>query len=335
MPKLLQNGKEITGASNDAALINYDNSASKLEATNIKDAIDEVAGNIEDVDAKIKDASTSQKGVVQLTSDLTGTSETLAATQKAVNSLNGTIASIPIVNNAGCHNSIYRGKNLGSAFTSTQKSAIANGTFEDLWIGDYWVIDGVAYRIAHFDYWLHSGDPECIKHHIVVVPDENLYRAKMNDTDITTGAYIGSKMYTENLEQAKTIIANAFGSTNILWHIEYLAYSTNATSGPVYELTCDRRHSSVELMNERMVYGADVYHNVEVNGAAPSNYTIDKSQLALFRLDPSRICNRTYWWLRDVTSSDQFANVDKTGGAGRLPSSSTFVGVRPVFGITG
>ena len=60
--------------------------------------------------------------------------------------------------NAGYHNSIYRGKYLGDHVTDEQWEAIQNGTFEGMYIGDYWVINGVNWRIAAFDYWLRTGD---------------------------------------------------------------------------------------------------------------------------------------------------------------------------------
>ena len=82
-----------------------------------------------------------------------------------------------------------------------------------------------------------------------------------------------------------------------------------------------------------MVYGADVFHNIEVNGAIPTNYTIDKSQLPLFALEPSRICNRVSWWLRDVVSAASFALVNSYGNAHGYGASLS-VGVRPAFGIT-
>lgn len=234
---------------------------------------------------------------------------------------------------AGLHNSLYRGKNLGGTFTDQQKAQVRAGTFHDMWIGDYWVIGGVTYRIAHFDYWLHCGDTECTKHHVVIVPDTNLYTAKMNDTNITTGAYVGSAMYTANLAAAKTTIANAFGSANILTHREYLANATKATADPTYESAGSWYDSTVELMNECMVYGSNIFHNVEVNGAIPTNYTINKSQLALFRLDPSKICNRASWWLRGVVSAAYFADVGLNGNA-NCTGASDPVGARPAFGIT-
>jgi hypothetical protein len=87
-------------------------------------------------------------------------------------------------------------------------------------------------------------------------------------------------------------------------------------------------------MNECMVYGSNIFHNVEVNGAVPYSYTIDKTQIALFRLAPELITNRAYWWLRDVVSSVYFANVDGNGRAA-YSHASTAVGVRPAFGIVG
>ena len=45
--------------------------------------------------------------------------------------------------NAGSHNGIYRGNNLGSSVTEEQWNAIQSGTFEDLYIGDYWTISRV------------------------------------------------------------------------------------------------------------------------------------------------------------------------------------------------
>ena len=235
--------------------------------------------------------------------------------------------------NAGYKNSIYRGKSLGSSVTTEQWNAIKNGTFEDLYIGDYWTIGGVAWRIAGFDYWLNCGDTQCTKHHVVIVPDSCLYNAQMNTSNITTGAYVGSAMYTSGLDAAKTTINNAFGSSHILSHREYLPNATKANADPTYESAGSWYDSTVELMNERMVYGADVFHNIEVNGAIPTNYTIDKSQLPLFALEPSRICNRATWWLRDVVSAAYFADVAGDGDADYSGASYSY-GVRPAFGIT-
>ena len=103
--------------------------------------------------------------------------------------------------NAGSHNSIYRGKYLGNSVSTAQYTAIRNGTFEDLFIGDYWTIGNINYRIAAFDYFFNTGDINCTTHHVVIVPDKCLYTAKMNDTDTTQGGYAGSKMYRTELNR--------------------------------------------------------------------------------------------------------------------------------------
>lgn len=246
---------------------------------------------------------------------------------KAVEDTEAKIAPL-LFNNAGAHNAIYRGKSLGSSVTTVQYSAISAGTFDDMYIGDYWTIGGVNYRIAAFDYYLNCGDTSCTKHHVVLVPDTCLYNHVMNDTNITTGAYVGSKMYTEGLEQAKTTIKAAF-SGHVLSKRIYLSNATangKASAGA----WCD---SEVDLMCEHMVYGNGVFSPVSDGTTVPNNYRVEKSQLPLFQHEPSRICNRASWWLRDVISASFFAYVGGYGDAGSTAASSSF-GVRPAFCIS-
>ena len=246
---------------------------------------------------------------------------------KAVEDTEAKIAPL-LFNNARAHNAIYRGKSLGSSVTTAQYSAISAGTFDDMYIGDYWTIGGVNYRIAAFDYYLNCGDTSCTKHHVVLVPDTCLYNHVMNDTNITTGAYVGSKMYTEGLEQAKTTIKAAF-SGHVLSKRIYLSNATangKASAGA----WCD---SEVDLMCEHMVYGNGVFSPVSDGTTVPNNYRVEKSQLPLFQHEPSRICNRANWWLRDVISASSFAYVSTDGNAGSNGASYSR-GVRPAFCIS-
>jgi len=243
-----------------------------------------------------------------------------------------------LFNNAAAHNAIYRGKNLGTAVTSAQYAAISAGTFEDLYIGDYWVINGVNWRIAAFDYYLNCGDTNTAKHHAVIVPDTCLYNAQMHNTDsgayesgsanTTEGGYTGSDMYTTNLEQAKTTIKAAF-SGHVLSHRIYL---TNAVTNG-YPSAGAWFDSEVDLMCEEMVYGCAI-HRPSGNGTTiPANYRVEKSQLPLFAHEPSRITNRANWWLRDVVSASGFADVGSGGRADYFYASYSF-GVRPAFCIS-
>ena len=85
-----------------------------------------------------------------------------------------------------------------------------------------------------------------------------------------------------------------------------------------------------------MVYGANIFHNVGCGTNVPNNYEIDKSQLALFRLDKSKIIafndsNQRYWyWLRSVAFASGFCNVND-GGLSYYIYASNSGGVRPCF----
>ena len=230
--------------------------------------------------------------------------------------------------NAGAHNSIYRGKNLGTTVTEEQWEAISSGTFTDLYIGDYWVIGGVNWRIAAFDYYLNCGDASFTKHHAVIVPDTCLYSAQMNTTNVTTGAYKGSAMYTANLTQAKSTINSAFGSSHVLSHRIYLSNATSNGRASAGEWT----DSTVDLMCEHMVYGSGIFSPVSDGSNVPNNYRVEKGQLPLFALEPSRICNRDTWWLRDVITAAYFAYVDG-GGLANCYDAANSSGVRPAFCI--
>ena len=230
--------------------------------------------------------------------------------------------------NAGSHNAIYRGKSLGTSVTAEQFAAIKAGTFDDMYIGDYWTINSVVYRIAAFDYYYQTGDTSCTTHHVVLVPDGNMYTHVMNDTNITTGAYVGSKMYTEGLTQAKETINAAFGSAHILNHRQYLQNAVTdgyASGGSWYD-------STVELMTEQNVYGCKIFGNALNGTALPNSYTVDKSQYPLFAFRPDMISNRAWFWLRDVVSASLFADV-LYGGRAAFGSASTAAGVRPAFSI--
>ena len=240
-----------------------------------------------------------------------------------------------IPKNAGAHNGIYRGKDITSKFyDGTLSQQIANQTFDDVFIGDY-IIGKVSkrkYLVADINYRLHCGDTECKTPHILMIPERILGTAKMNDTNIATGAYIGSKMYTEYLAPFKTVIQNDFEVGHILKHKNYFANAV--TNG--YESAGAWVDSTIELMNEIMVYGSNIFHNITNGTNIPANHTIDKAQLSLFKLDKSKIvalndAGERYWyWLRDVVSSSYFALVANYGNA-TSGGASGAGGVRPAF----
>lgn len=238
------------------------------------------------------------------------------------------IDAFTLADNAGAHNAVYRGKNLGSAVTAAQWAAIQAGTFDDMYIGDYWTIGGVTYRIAAFDYYLRAGDTDMTTHHVTLVPDATMYSHVMNDSNVTTGGYVGSKMHTTGLAYAKTTINNAFGSAHILTHRQYLcnAVSNGKPSGGSWY------DSTVELMTEQNVYGGKVFGAGNDGSTVPALHTVDKSQYPLFAFRPDLISNRNWFWLRDVVSAALFAYVTDYGDAS-YGGASSYSGVRPAFSI--
>ena len=226
------------------------------------------------------------------------------------------------------HCNVFRGKNLGGGVSSAQKAAIKDGSFDNLYIGDYWFNNGVNWRIGDMDYFLRCGDTDFTRHHLVIVPDTPLYRGKMNETHTTEGGYVGSLMYKSGLDQAKTAIAAAFGDL-VTTHRDILcnAVSNGRQSGGGWF------DSTVELMCERMVYGNSVFQPGCDGSFIPYNYTTGKSQFALFRMAPQYISNRQWYWLRDVVSAAYFADVGSLGYA-NCDSAGNVSGVRPYFVIS-
>lgn len=288
---------------------------------NANTAISNANEAIADVNAAVSSMNANFANLAQV-----ATINALQTTAKTVVGAINELNSKSIGNNAGGHNSIFRGKKLGSSVSSSQWSAIQSASFDDIFVGDYWTIGGVNWRIAALDYFYNTGDTALTKHHAVIVPDTQLYAANMNDTNTTEGAYVNSKMRTENLEQAKTTIKNTFGASHVLSHRLYLSNATAngmASGGGWYD-------ADVEIMTEHMAYGNGVFSPVSDGSSIPSNYRIEKSQLPLFVFRPDLISNGQWYWLRDVISSVTFAGVYGYGSAYYLVASYVS-GVRPYF----
>ena len=264
-----------------------------------------------------------------------------------------------LVHNSGAHNALCRGKNLG-VFSDAQSAAIRSGAFAgttggvyaDIYPADYWVFSNIPYtyidendeeksstysgtmRVADLDYYLKAGDQGngLEAHHIVVVPDTNMFTAPMNATNTTEGGYVGSKMRTVYLRRAEAIFKACFGENHVLKHREYLvnAVKDGKASGGAW---CD---SFVELLDERMAYGAPNFDSSSPDGSGDTavnasfhRYSVSCKQLNLFRHRPDLISNRQWYWLRNVVSAACFALVHHLGRCYSAAASAAGGGVRP------
>ena len=220
---------------------------------------------------------------------------------------------------AEAHNAMWGGRNITAAFNKGTVSAnIKNGTFRDIFPGDYITkqvtISGKAYTVnwvvADCDYWINRGNTAMTAHHVAIVPLTQIFFARMNSTNTTEGGYAGSEMYKKIIPACATGIVNAFGSSHILTFQDGITNSmdnTHVSSGiPLYMGTTGISTTWVSvqcnLMSEKMVYGAPIC----ASGAGDN--TVATRQMSAFRLS-GRLINysRQGWWLRDVVSYAAFA----------------------------
>ena len=253
-----------------------------------------------------------------------------------------------LVSGAGSHNAIYRGKNLTNVYTVDQIcTMISNGTFSDLFIGDYFDVsintslggtETVRCVIADLDTFLLNGDTAVSKHHAVIVPKDCFKTtAKMNDTNVTTGGYVGSKMVTTTLPIYATALQTALNN-HIISHRSMLTNSiattgnSNAGAGFVgYSNNFAWTDTLLSLMSEIQLYGSTVFSS--------SFYDIGEcnTQFNLFRHDPAKKIagrghggERAWYWLSAVASASAFALCNSYGVGGNTYASDGGC-VRPYF----
>ena len=256
---------------------------------------------------------------------------------------------------AEAHNAMWGGRDITDAFNNgTVSTNIANGTFKDIFPGDYitkqvtipqvLADDGttelfaggtytVNWVIADCDYWINKGDQNngMETHHVVIVPQVPIFSARMNATSTTEDGYAGSEMYRETIPACATGIVNAFGSSHILTFRDGISNSVDTSHvssgitrwtgtpgwwGTWVSVQCN-------LMSEKMVYGAPIC------SAGAMDNSVATRQMSAFHLSEKLInYNRRMWWLRDVVSNQHFAIVFDQGFANAHWAKLSF-GVRP------
>lgn len=212
------------------------------------------------------------------------------------------------------HRNVFRGKCLGESITEEQMIAIRKGSFRNLYVGDYWEINGTKYRIADINYWRNVGYPESEKvqkPHILIVPDTILRSGQMNANNSTSGGYKSSTMKTVRLNQIANSLPDAF--KNILISHRIFSDGTWITA-------------SIDLMNEVMVHGTYICTDNS------NKQTSDTQQLSLFRLCPELKSIGQNYWLRNVAGSQTYTLISQYGDASSDMATSTY-GIRPVFAI--
>lgn len=299
------------------------------------------------------------------TNDYT-TAEKTTAAAIAADPFEYIAANLNTYNTSGFHNSIFRGKKLGTEVTAAQWAEIKNGTFKDMYIGDYWTIGGTDYVICHFNYYKNCGDANCNKNHILVMPrglynltgyynfDERPISAAMTIGTTNYGAesanyYRWNAKYTEPAEEGGEGTWTNYTGLYINSHI-YLDVLPAATAkmedafGADHVLICKRLlpsacNASTGAATSWVWTGAEqklcLLNETQVYGqqvwSAHTGYEIgiDKWQLAIFRYYPEFANIRAYWWLRSVYSAANACLVGYYGHA-NFYGSAHAIGLRPL-----
>ena len=256
-----------------------------------------------------------------------------------------------------------------------------NGTdgfelYEDLFVGDYiqmsrpisaynqdqtYQITGSEYvTIAGIDTLWGNGDnnadvPNITYHHLVMIPGQGLGgtehfgRSRMNSTNVTTGGYVGSEMFTttigpvtstgstattatineqlyaefgSHLKTIRELLTNAIIASGASATTGYNRFGTNSGCAAGWAWT------SVQacLMSEIEVYGSIVWDSTGYNTGT------GKAQLPLFEHSEIDVNDRTAWyWLRGVASGAHFCGVGTVGAAAYAYASDADSYVRPRF----
>lgn len=229
------------------------------------------------------------------------------------------------------HRNVFRGKNLGDVFTEAQKKAIKDGTFDDLYVGDYWEINGNKWLIADINYWLKKLDSPYPRYenHLLVLPENILYKTPFNETKNLSTGYLNSDIRATGLSQAKTTIYNIFGSENILKYQDLL--SNAVTNG--YVTGNVSTEVSIELMTSPMVLGYAPWPQLQGTTYSRHDSVLER-QVQLFNLCPYYIASDASYSLSDISGQNYITEITVQGRS--LPiAPSAEIGVRPCFGVTG
>ena len=216
-----------------------------------------------------------------------------------------------IENGAKVHRNIFRGKKLGTSISIDQYAAIEDGTFTDMFIGDYWEITEpasvspenprtVKFYIADFDPFLGKGSQynkasNTSKHHIMLIPSRSIPKdpltlIKPQDCSITVGGtekggYYNS-IFRQNMSTVNTYLYGMFGEDHILKHEECIQdtkYASTYSFDYADAKNCIYANCTAELLSQNNVFG----HRLVENGGNGLRFYLNdgflERQVPIFR----------------------------------------------------
>lgn len=253
------------------------------------------------------------------------------------------------INCAASHNAVFRGKDLTNVYTIDEIcNRISNGTFEDLYIGDYFDItinvegsESVRCVLAGFntyiDKYTNNNTNIRLTNHVVIVTNalNTLYKMCDDNVDVLKG-YKGSKMWNTTIPLYNTAFSEVFDSHLI----PYGNYFTSEVDKDLLSnvgkgnkgASCNQisvNNIKLDLLNEVEIFG--------MSNFSSSYLDVEGVQLPLFKLNQQEIFGKKTsnnyfynYWLKNVSSFDSFAIVNMRGNCSFM-SANQENGFRPKF----
>ena len=217
------------------------------------------------------------------------------------------------------HSNHFRGNFLGSEVTADQISNIRNGSFKDIWIGDYWTdSSGMNWRVADINYYWHrlavpetlsNGDPNYFKtNHILVMPDDILFSltTESNATQPLTGGGIANQQWLGEVDSKGITYASRFAEDSYLIKVPRLLPSAMDANG--YFTGRAVLMKKIIIPTEAMITGSNFFAPQQP-GHEPVvlNNSYEQWQLKLFKLGGAKYISSN----GDYLTSDGFSTSQK------------------------
>lgn len=229
--------------------------------------------------------------------------------------------------NANTHNATYRGQNLGS-FNETFAGDIKNGTFYNMWVGDYFVVNNHTYKIAGFNYKCGHEENTNLANHLIMITDV-LSTQEMNSYDTTEGGFAGTSLFKNYFPKIEKQLQTDFGN-HLLTFNSYLSTSIDSNGAP----NNGQWYSLKACMcNSAMWWGKPSTYSSNAN-STKFNIGDETDQLPIMKLhtDEQKSGGQAVW-LRDISDSSTlaaFAVADNDGDTDWGPANEDH-GVRAFF----
>jgi len=169
--KITEYSKVTSVSSSDLFLLDGSNGTKTILASNLASALPGLLTSTQFISRLTMSNLTQNTTLASTDRLLVGTS----SGNRAITVSNALFAMLDAAAPPETHRMIFRGKYLGSSVTTTQINNVRNGTFKDLWLGDYWTIGGKDWRIVDMDHRSAVKGTSTMYHHLVLMPDSCLY----------------------------------------------------------------------------------------------------------------------------------------------------------------